>query len=96
MVGALSLLLFVLLIEAIMAMSLKFYRIVTQPIKQKSVTNLAGIHKVLGTRLRNKKYDKAYNVLGQFLTLNKDKELFRNWLKEACNANKKQQFDCSS
>ena len=53
MVGALSLLLFVLLIKAIMAMSLKFYRFVTQLIKQKSVTNLAGIHKVFRFSMAN-------------------------------------------
>lgn len=34
------------------------------------------------------------NVLGQFLILDKDEKLFRGWLKAACNANKKHQYDC--
>lgn len=36
----------------------------------------------------------AYVVLGQFLVLKKDEELFRDWLKETCGANSKQQGDC--
>ncbi|XP_039586441.1 barrier-to-autointegration factor-like, partial [Passer montanus] len=37
----------------------------------------------------------AYVVLGQFLVLRKDEELFREWLKETCGANAKQSRDCS-
>lgn len=36
----------------------------------------------------------AYVVLGQFLILKKDEELFRDWLKDTCGANAKQQGDC--
>lgn len=36
----------------------------------------------------------AYVVLGQFLVLRKDEELFREWLKDTCGANTKQQGDC--
>lgn len=36
----------------------------------------------------------AYVVLGQFLVLKKDEELFRDWLKDTCGANAKQQGDC--
>lgn len=36
----------------------------------------------------------AYVVLGQFLVLKKDEELFRDWLKDTCGANVKQQGDC--
>uniref|UniRef100_A0A8C3CG90 Barrier-to-autointegration factor n=1 Tax=Cairina moschata TaxID=8855 RepID=A0A8C3CG90_CAIMO len=37
----------------------------------------------------------AYVVLGQFLVLKKDEELFREWLRDACGANAKQSRDCS-
>lgn len=36
----------------------------------------------------------AYVVLGQFLVLKKDEELFKDWLKDTCGANSKQQGDC--
>ncbi len=36
----------------------------------------------------------AYVVLGQFLVLKKNEELFKDWLKETCNANAKQQANC--
>ncbi|ESO82936.1 hypothetical protein LOTGIDRAFT_197749, partial [Lottia gigantea] len=36
----------------------------------------------------------AYVVLGQFLLLKKDEDLFKAWLKDSCGANAKQQKDC--
>ena len=36
----------------------------------------------------------AYVVLGQFLVLKKDKEMFIEWLKDTANANSKQGGDC--
>ncbi|XP_068922218.1 barrier-to-autointegration factor [Petaurus breviceps papuanus] len=35
-----------------------------------------------------------YVVLGQFLVLKKDEDLFREWLKDTCGANAKQSRDC--
>lgn len=61
---------------------------------EKPVTDLAGIGEVLGGRLADKGFDKAYVVLGQFLVLKKDGELFKDWLNQICGANKKQQEDC--
>jgi len=66
-----------------------------EPIGEKEVTAVAGIGDVLGERLATKGYDKAYVLLGQFLVLKKDKELFQDWLHEACNANAKQSKDCA-
>lgn len=61
---------------------------------EKPVTELAGIGEVLGKRLENQGFDKAYVVLGQFLVLKKNKELFQDWLKDICQANSKQSSDC--
>ena len=61
---------------------------------EKEVTELAGIGPVLGGKLSDKGFDKAYVVLGQFLVLKKDEEMFVDWLKDACGANKKQSGDC--
>ena len=61
---------------------------------EKEVTELAGIGEVLGGRLSEQGYDKAYVVLGQFLVLKKNEELFKAWLKDEVNANAKQSRDC--
>ena len=61
---------------------------------EKKATELAGIGEVLGRRLEEKGFDKAYVVLGQFLVLRKDEELFMEWLQDAFHANSKQGRDC--
>ena len=61
---------------------------------EKAVTELAGIGNVLGKRLEEQGYDKAYVVLGQFLVLRKDEELFLEWIKDTAKANSKQAGDC--
>jgi hypothetical protein len=61
----------------------------------KLVTELAGIGPVLGERLTELGYDKAFVVLGQFLLLKKNEEDFQNWLKETIKANSKQAGDCT-
>ncbi|XP_019378956.1 PREDICTED: barrier-to-autointegration factor isoform X1 [Gavialis gangeticus] len=68
---------------------------VAEPMGEKPVGSLAGIGEVLGKKLAEKGFDKAYVVLGQFLVLRKDEELFREWLKDTCGANAKQSRDCS-
>ncbi|XP_046561950.1 barrier-to-autointegration factor-like isoform X2 [Haliotis rubra] len=74
--------------------SQKHRNFVSEPMGLKPVTELPGIGPVLGGRLRGAGFDKAYVVLGQFLLLKKDEELFVDWLKEACHANSKQAGDC--
>ncbi|KAG7464456.1 barrier-to-autointegration factor [Megalops cyprinoides] len=76
--------------------SQKHKEFVAEPMGEKPVMALAGIGEVLGKRLEEKGFDKAYVVLGQFLVLKKDEELFRDWLKDTCGANAKQQGDCYS
>ncbi|XP_035684530.1 barrier-to-autointegration factor B-like [Branchiostoma floridae] len=67
---------------------------VGEPMGDKPVTALAGIGSTLGGRLSEKGYDKAYVVLGQYLLLKKDGDMFRDWLNETCNANSKQTLEC--
>ena len=79
-----------------MSTSQKHRNFVGEPMGEKAVTELAGIGPVLGDRLGAKGFDKAYVVLGQFLVLKKNEELFKDWLHQTCGANSKQQSDCST
>lgn len=74
--------------------SQKHRNFVGEPMGEKLVTELAGIGEVLGKRLTEKGFDKAYVVLGQYLVLKKNEELFKDWLNQTCGANAKQQKDC--
>ncbi len=49
---------------------------VSEPMGEKPVTALAGIGDALGGRLASQGFDRAYVVLGQFLVLKKNDELF--------------------
>ncbi|XP_037094335.1 barrier-to-autointegration factor-like [Pollicipes pollicipes] len=72
----------------------KHRNFVAEPMGEKPVTDLAGIAEVLGKRLVSHGFDRAYIVLGQFLLLKKDKELFVDWLVDLIHCNVKQASDC--
>jgi len=74
--------------------SQKHRNFTSEPMGDKPVTELAGIGPVLSGRLTEAGFDKAYVVLGQFLVLKKDQELFVEWLKDTASANNKQAGDC--
>lgn len=74
--------------------SQKHRNFVAEPMGEKPVTDLAGVGETLGKRLSEAGFDKAYTVLGQYLILKKDSELFKDWMKDTCNANAKQATDC--
>ncbi|XP_002735221.1 barrier-to-autointegration factor B-like [Saccoglossus kowalevskii] len=74
--------------------SQKHRNFVAEPMGDKLVTELAGIGKSLGIITKNLNFLQAYVVLGQYLVLKKNEELFIDWLKDAAGANKKQSADC--
>ena len=53
---------------------------VRESMDRKLVTDLPGIGATAGGALRDGGFSLAYNVLGQFLILNKDEEKFKAWL----------------
>jgi hypothetical protein len=60
-----------------------------EPMKEKPVGSLARTGKVLGKKTEERGFDKAYVILGQFLVLKKDEDLFQEWLKNKCGTNTK-------
>lgn len=74
--------------------SQKHRNFVAEPMGEKPVTDLAGVGETLGKRLTEAGFDTAYTVLGQYLILKKDSDLFKDWMKDTCNANSKQAIDC--
>ena len=74
--------------------SFKHHRFVSDPMIAKEVTDMPGIGKTLGERLKAAGFAKAETVLGQFLTLEKDEKKFKHWLNESCRADSRRQHEC--
>ncbi|XP_017154875.1 barrier-to-autointegration factor-like [Drosophila miranda] len=71
-----------------------FENFVAEPMGDKAVTELPGIGPTLGDRLIECGFEKAYQVLGQFLILAKDGDMFVMWLMESFQASFGQAIDC--
>ena len=77
-----------------MSTTQKHRNFVAEPMNGKPVTDLAGIGPVLGMRLEAMGINEASMVLGQFLILKQNKDLFIDWIKAQTRANNKQAADC--
>lgn len=62
--------------------SQKFADFIREPMKDKPVSDLAGIGAKTATELKGHGITKAYHLLGQFLTFDKDKEMFDSFLQD--------------
>lgn len=69
----------------------KTLRLQAEPMGENSVGSLARAGKDWGNKLEERGFDKAHVVLGQFLLLKKDEDLFQGWLKDTCPANAKKE-----
>lgn len=73
----------------------KKHRLFTsEPINDKGVKRVPGIGQVYGDRLQHAGFSKAQSVLDKFLALERNEALFKQWLKDTCGADSKNQHEC--
>ncbi|CAF0727234.1 unnamed protein product [Adineta ricciae] len=68
----------------------KFREFMAEPIGDKSIRDVPGIGDVLGTKLSDAGYERAYTLFGKYLLCNKDLEEFQDWIQTQCGANSHQ------
>lgn len=73
----------------------KHRNFVAEPMGDKPVDALPGVGEAIGTRFADAGFNKAYVVLGQFLLLKKDQELFGQWFRDVAGGNRKHAGDCA-
>lgn len=69
-------------------------RFLSESLGNKEVVEIPGIDMKSSEKLISNGYDKASVVIGQFLILRKDKELFTDWLYQTCQLSYVQQMEC--
>jgi len=72
----------------------KHIRFVSALMGDKRVTEIHGVGRDLGSKLKDQGYGQAYHVFGQYLVLNKDYQRFIEWMKKTCGATTRQANDC--
>ena len=65
----------------------------TTPMNDKDVTELGGVGRVTAGAMRKKGINKAYQVVGKFLYLEKKEDEFKDWLQEF-GTDARQRSDC--
>ena len=63
-------------------------------VQEKPVTDVPGIRPVLGQQLAQRGFDKSYCVVGQFLLLKKNEDMFVTWLRRICDATAYEGREC--
>ena len=72
----------------------KYRNFISEPMGGKNVTELPGIGSAYGAILCANGFDTADTVLGQFLVLKRNEEMFKAWLHSVCGANSRYQEYC--
>jgi hypothetical protein len=60
----------------------KFLNFVNNRMQNKEIDMVYGIGAIYGEKLRAKGFEKAYHLLGQFLVMSRDQEVFISWLQK--------------
>eukprot|EP00051_Salpingoeca_urceolata_P026748 m.478474 g.478474 ORF g.478474 m.478474 type:complete len:91 (+) comp21149_c0_seq1:549-821(+) len=78
-----------------MSTSQKHRDFVREPMGDKPVSDIAGVGPRATEVLEPLGFSKAFHLLGQFLVLDKDEEMFQSWLSENVSSmNSKHRGDC--
>ncbi|KAI4462682.1 barrier to autointegration factor 2 [Holotrichia oblita] len=74
--------------------SKKHSNFVSEPMRNKRVTEVPGIGGTYGDRLSSRGYGQARDVLGQYLTVKGDEKPFRDFVMSNAGANSKSTGEC--
>ncbi|KAK4887778.1 hypothetical protein RN001_004049 [Aquatica leii] len=75
--------------------TIKHENIVNEPMGNKPVGKLPGVGPTLSGRMVHGGYEKASQIYGQYLVLNRDHVRFENWMKDNFRADRRHAGNCS-